>query len=74
MEGHLEGEMASLAGHKWLRKDFIPSGTLSRQVSWKLPVEGDIEAGGGAGGVERKDWRSPGGVCQGRGAPFWGRW
>lgn len=28
-------------------------------------VDGEVEAGGGAGGVKRKDWRSPEGMCRG---------
>ena len=60
VEEHLVGEATFSAGHKQPRKGFVPSGTLSGQVSWKLPLEGEVEAGGGAGTVERKGW-SPGG-------------
>lgn len=45
--------MASSAGHKWPRKGFGPSGTLSGQMSWTPPPQGNVEAGGGAEEVER---------------------
>lgn len=68
------GEVTSSAAHKRPRKGFVPSGTLSGQVSWELPLEGEgeVEPGGGAGRVERKGWSSPEGCAGGEGVPFWG--